>query len=163
MPIFDGHFTVQVGKGQELTHSLPLVQIGPILQVQIEVPKVLAARLESEGKAVPPPATGIALIDTGATISAVTRSVIDALGLQPIRTVSVGHADGVAEQGVFTVQWAFPGTDLPRLITSALGANLERHTMPLPQGRIIALVGRDILASCILIYNGRTASYSLAY
>jgi hypothetical protein len=53
-----------------------LLTLGPIIPVQVWVPSALELYLKSKGINVPPPATGNALVDTDATLSAVGESVI---------------------------------------------------------------------------------------
>lgn len=50
-----------------------LVSTGPVLSVEVSIPKELADLLASDKKAIPSPKAGYALIDTGATRSGVDQ------------------------------------------------------------------------------------------
>jgi hypothetical protein len=141
-----------------------LIEIGPILQVLVEVPSPVAAKLQSMNSPIPAPAAGMALIDTGATRSAVDDSVIQALGVQPIGVVKVGTAAGFQEQYLYSAKFSFPGTNLPTLEFAQLtGVHLSGHVVPHLNRPLIALIGRDILSRFVMIYHGPTASITLAF
>ena len=141
-----------------------LVDIGPVIQVQVEVPTPLAFALQRSGKPIPPPATGMALIDTGATRSAVDETVITALGVQPIGVVRVGTAGGMVDQSLYSAKFSFPGSNLPSMEFAQLtGVNLQGHVVPHLNVPLIALIGRDILSQFVMIYNGPAAGLTLAF
>lgn len=77
-----------------------LATVGPQVGVQVEAPEPLAKLLAGAGKPAPPPVTGMALIDTGATSSVVDDSVVSALGVNPVGTAQVGTAAGNVTQPV---------------------------------------------------------------
>lgn len=167
MPIHSFNFQGAPG-GQPAPPSHPeplaLVGIGPVLQVLVEVARPLAASLRAQGKAVPQPTSGLALIDTGATRSAVDESVIQALGVQPIGVVSIGTAAGVQQQSVYSARFSFPGTTLPAMeFAQLIGVDLRGHVVPHFQAPLIALIGRDILSKFVIVYNGPSASVTLAF
>jgi predicted aspartyl protease len=129
---------------------------GPRLNVEVHVPEPLSILLSQQGKPIPKPIPGEALIDTGASITAVDDSVITSLGVQPVGVTTVHTPSGSAQQNQYPVRFVFPGSGLPDLvIAQAIGSVL------LPQGTI-ALIGREALASIILVYNGRAGMFTLA-
>ncbi|MGD0773817.1 MAG: aspartyl protease family protein [Candidatus Solibacter sp.] len=141
-----------------------LVDIGPVMQVLVEVPSPLAASLNSAGMPIPPPASGMALIDTGATRSAVDDTVIKTLGVQPIGIVKVGTAGGMVNQSLYSAKFSFPGTNLPAMEFAQLtGVNLQGHIVPHLNAPLVALIGRDILSQFVMIYNGPAASLTLGF
>lgn len=130
---------------------------GPVLPVEISVPTPLAAHLERQGLQVPTPAVGRALIDTGASVSAVDETVISNLQVSPVRVATVHTPGGLSQQNVYPARFAFPGTPLPAIdFNAVLGSILK------PQG-IIALLGRDVLTHFMLIYNGPGGYITLGY
>ena len=134
------------------------------MPVQVEVPTALASQFEQEGHAVPTPVPGFALIDTGASVSAVDVAAIGQLGVQPVGVANVGTAGGPQQQATYPARFSFPGTPLPSIeFGQLLGANLVGQQLPLPQGQIVALLGRDLLQHFILIYNGPGAMMSLSF
>ena len=71
MPIYNQHY---MKPGQ--THNpAALAGVGPILQVEVNLPQPLISLLSSQNKPIPAPTPGFALIDTGAS-----RTCIDSLG-----------------------------------------------------------------------------------
>lgn len=137
--------------------------IGPILAVQIEIPTALANQLQLGNQTIPNPVAGQALIDTGASVSAVDAAVVQQLGVQPVGIANVGTAGGPQQQTIYPAKFSFPGTNLPSIeFGELLGANLAGQQLPLPQGQLIALLGRDILQHFILVYNGPGGMYSIA-
>jgi hypothetical protein len=137
---------------------------GPCLPVQVEVPPALAAQLQQTGQAVPAPVAGFALVDTGASVSAVDDTVIQQLGVQPIGMVPVGTAGGPQQQAIYPGRFTFPGTTLPAIdFGSLLGCNLAGQIVAIHQGPLIALLGRDLLQSFVLVYNGPGGTFSLSF
>ncbi len=135
-----------------------------MLQVLVEVPNALAAALQAQGAPIAPPAAGLALIDTGATRSAVDDSVVQALGVQPIGVVNVGTAGGIQQHSVYSAKFSFPGSNLPSIEFAQLtGVNLTGHFVPHANLPLIALIGRDILSRFVMIYNGPLATVTLAF
>lgn len=136
---------------------------GPFLPVQVEVPLALATRLQQAGQAPPTPAPGFALLDTGASVSAVDAAVMQQLNVQPVGIVTVGTAGGPQQQPLFPARFSFPGTNIPGInFNRLLGANLQSQQVP-GQGPIIALLGRDLMAHFVLIYNGPGGYFSIAF
>lgn len=143
------------------SHNLRI--FGPIIPVQIAVPHALAQHLTSTNAPVPPPINGMALIDTGASITSVDNSAFQNLGVQPVGVATVGGAHGPAQQPVFPASISFPGTQLMGLaFNQVLGCNISGQATgtPLP---LIALVGRDLLAHFIFIYNGPMGSITFSH
>ncbi len=133
-----------------------LLAAGPMVTVQIEVPQALSQQLAAAGQPVPPPITGFALIDTGATMTAVDASVVTALGVNPVGVVPVGTAGGPTSQPVYPIRLQIQGV--------GLGINFSRVTgAPLKSMNLVALLGRDVLARMILIYDGPSSEYTLSY
>ncbi len=129
---------------------------GPWLDVEVRVPKAFEDLLVKQRKPIPKPVSGRALIDTGASISAVDNSIITSLEVQPVGLIEVHTPSGSALQNQYPVRFGFPGSSLPELtVQQAIGSVLQA------QG-IIALIGRDALSSVILVYNGPSGIITLA-
>ena len=131
---------------------------GPTIDMEIGIPAVLAAAYGQSGQPVPSPHVGRALIDTGASGSAVDERIIQALGIQPVGQCSLAtpsQATGVAS--LYRVKVSFPQTTFSGAAEwTVIGCELAS------QG-ISALIGRDILASCVLIYNGPARTFTLTF
>ena len=124
-------------------------------------PRVQCALFPLEAPSEPPvgeaksQATGFALIDTGAAVTCVDAAIARSVGLSFVdsgRMASATHASELVPifagrldvGGVFSVE-----------MRRAYGANLA------PLG-FVASIGRDILESCVFVYNGADGSFSLS-
>lgn len=166
MPVYNSAFQqpTQGQPGAVLPFPKGLQVAGPIVPVQVEVPVALASQLQQAGQPVPTPIPGLALIDTGASVSAVDTSVIQRLGIHPVGTVQVGTAGGPQMQTTYPARFTFPGTNLPPIdFSQLLGANLVGQVIAGTGQPLIALFGRDILQHFVLVYNGPAAMFTLAY
>ncbi len=125
------------------------------MQVSVGLENGMAKALVQQGKLVPAPKVGLALIDTGATVSCVDETIAKELKL-PV--VDVGKMSSASHTGhpcnLYPIQIALPAGiafNAPR----AMGANLA------PQG-LIAIIGRDILQVCTMFYNGGAGQITLS-
>mgnify|MGYP001564370801 CR=1 FL=1 len=132
-----------------------LSALGPLMQVEVSIPDELAQYFTENNMPIPSPLTGMGLIDTGASITAVDVSIIQQLSIQPVGISNVFTPQGSAQQELFPIKLAFVGTQITINFSSVLGSEL------INQG-IIALLGRDVLSNCILIYNGTAGHFSLS-
>ena len=150
--------------GQQIPQPSPksLAVNGPIIQFQVEIPPVLAESLQRASTPIPNPVEGFALIDTGASITAIDGIVFTQLGINPNGIAMVGTAGGLQQQSPYPVRLTFPGTGIPGVNhAKALGCNLAGQLV-LGNRPVIALIGRDILQRFILIYNGSAGMFSLS-
>jgi predicted aspartyl protease len=144
--------------------TLPLSLGGPELTAAVLVSTAREQMLQQLGQPTPPPQMIRALIDTGASISAVEPSVFTALGLTPTGEIEI-HTPSTGGIAVKTPTYdvrvgipsARPGdlhfiSDTVQIIASSLAV----------QG-IQALIGRDILSHCTMFYNGADGFFTLSY
>jgi len=155
MPIFTRHW---VNPTTKLVDAAMLQRQGPVLQVEVSIPEALAKSYVQDGKPIPPPLIGFALIDTGASITGVDLGKLTTLGLTPISVADIGTPSGPSNKmGVYACQIAFPGTPIPtRQFNTVTGSQLE------PMG-YLALIGRDVLSDFQLVYNGVDGFWTLAF
>lgn len=138
-----------------------LVQTGPLLQVEVSIPPTLARFLTAQNQPIPPPVTGWALIDTGATSSCVDSKTITSLGVKPIGVAVTGTAGGPVQQHRYPAKFRFPGEGLEIEFSSVIGVNLAGQSVA--GHDIIVLLGRDVLSQCVFIYNGLGGFFTLAF
>ena len=158
MPIHN-HFFRRPNQGQEPAPE-GLLGAGPLLQVQVEVPQALAAYLSGQGQPIPAPQSGWALIDTGATRTCVDKDVLTKLGVKPTGTVKTGTAAGQVEQLLYPAKLNFPVAGFQIEFGSVIAVDLRGQTIA--GANVVVLVGRDVLARCLLVYNGSAGMFSLA-
>ena len=157
MPIYNlPYYTTDKGETKLSPEALRIT--GAKLVVEIFLPEILASLYTQRGITLPAPITGKALIDTGASMSAVDVKIIN----EHFKLPTMGITDvltpaGVKEKrNIYPISLSFPGTNLPKVpLIATVGCNLE-------QQNIVALLGRDILSNFILIYNGPGAHISLS-
>jgi len=156
MPVYEGEFRTQAGQ------PVPggLLRNGPVLPVEIAVPSALSRFLSARNQQIPGPVAGFALIDTGATRSCVDNQVISSLNVNPIGITTLGTARGRSQHHLYPAKFSFPAMRFEIEFGSVVGVDLSGQGVGKMQ--IIALIGRDVLSRCILIYHGIKGSFSLA-
>lgn len=137
--------------------AIQLQARGPSLQIEISLNAILAAQYQQSGHPLPSPVTGYALIDTGASVTSVDVSILDSLGIRAVGQLPISTPSGSSNQGIYSCQFSFPGTPIPVLpFVNVVGSLLKT------QG-ILALIGRDLLRSFLLIYDGVHGSWTLSF
>ena len=140
---------------------LGLVEGGPVLQVEISVATELAEHLTRQRQSVPKPVSGWALVDTGATRTAIDERAVEQLALNSIDTVTLATASGSREAGVYACVLHFASGAIPN-ITAARATGVDLAGQDLDGKPIIALIGRDVLVRCVFVYNGTMGQFSLS-
>jgi len=143
---------------------LQMTPNGPIVQAAILVSAARREALESSGIPIPTAQRIVALIDTGASVSVVDPSVLAALDLNPTGDLDIHtpSTEGISvKASTYDVQFGIyairPGD--PHFVSETV----QVASAVLANQGIHALIGRDILASCVLIYNGADGYFTLAY
>jgi predicted aspartyl protease len=142
------------GKTAQLSPAIALQLRGPIIQVSVTIEQHAGKGLLSQGKPLPVPKSGLALIDTGATGTCIDDQAAKELGLPVIDVAKMTSATHKDQQcSVYPVQINLPSVVLnsPRTMGAALA----------PQG-LLVLIGRDVLQNCTLFYNGPTGQITLS-
>jgi len=118
---------------------------------------------------IPPPISAKALIDTGAECTCVDPVLIASLGL-PVSSsglvVTPGWLTGPASLGGAVPQIAHEaGLEIvhPDLKQNLVVPILEVQAVPLTGFGIDAILGRDVLAACVIVYDGPAGTVTLAY
>ncbi len=158
MPILHSQIAAQAktadGKVVQLAPAAALQLRGPILQVSITIEQNAGKGLVAQGKTLPTPKSGLALIDTGASNTCVDEQAAKDLGLPVIDVANMQSASHEKHEcNIYPVQIITPIVTLnaPR----AMGAALA------PQG-LLVLIGRDVLQNCNLFYNGPMGQFTLS-
>jgi predicted aspartyl protease len=127
---------------------------GPILPVQIGIPSSLAQQMQAQGQTPPPPEEIQALVDTGASITAINVSVAQRLGLPTTGSIQIGGATGVADQPLYAAMFRIPDPFIEWDPMTIAGANLSGTPFDI-------LVGRNVLCNMTLSYDGKNGRFSL--
>ena len=129
---------------------------GPVLRVSLRPPPSRIAYLVGAGRPPPTPVSGLALVDTGADATCVDRRVAERARLGFVgetRMTSATHDGEIVP--LYSGRLAIDGLARDIELETICGLNLE------PQG-LVAVIGRDILEECVLVYNGPDGSFSLS-
>ena len=158
MPILHSQIELQAktpdGKTVRVAPVNGLQLRGPILQVSITIEQNAGKGLIAQGRAVPAPKSGIALIDTGASNTCIDEQAAQELGLPVIDVANMHSATHEKHPcNIYPVQIITPIVTLnaPRAMGAALAS----------QG-LIVLIGRDVLQNCNLFYNGPAGQFTLS-
>jgi predicted aspartyl protease len=128
---------------------------GPKIAIEIGVPTVLAEFLARSGLPVPATRTGFALIDTGASITAVDEEVVASLGFQPIGQMKLATPSRSMPAWLYAARLTCSERAVPVLeVLDIVGCTLQ------PQG-FIALLGRNFLRKVVLHYDGPAGFFTL--
>lgn len=146
------HLTLSVSSG------------APLIDIHVGVSQARRNALTAANQPIPNAIPTRSLIDTGASCTCIDPTILNQLGLTPtgsthIHTPTTGGAPATANQFDISILIVF-GSPLRMLYGN--------HTIPVVESDlsaqgIEALIGRDILASGILQYNGETGLFTLAF
>lgn len=163
MPVHNGFIRDAAGNAS----PAGLRQLGAFFPIEIHVPPPIAELLTQQGQPVPSGVSGLALVDTGATLTCVHEPILTGLGLNPISVVQSGTANGLVPQNVYPARLVFPSTGWTVDAQQAVGVNLGGQTMQLdatqPPQAVIALLGRNLLEHWVLVWNGPVGFWSVSF
>jgi len=161
MPVFDlkyrGKYEDDQGAEREISPREILSSEGPRMPISIEVTELLREMLIEQKAEIPKVISGIALIDTGATSTAIDNDCAKALNLPIIATQTIStpsdarHEAMVYSQGLIRLT----GTPIKFSASRLVGVSLKNQGIQI-------LFGRDFLRHGLLIYHGLKGSISFA-
>lgn len=140
------------------------VRDGPRVRIRVHLSRAELRTRRMARQPIPGPLEMWALIDTGAECSCVDAAVVRRLELPPYKT-TFANAPGLGGLGFAPLREAaltllHPSRDPNlNLVFSALSVT----ELDLGILGYDALIGRDILARCVLTYNGPAGSFTLSY
>ena len=142
--------------------TLPLDVGGPILNAAVFVSSARRAVLLQMGHPVPQAILIRALVDTGASFTAIEPSVLQKLSLTPTGTIEIATpstGQGTHTTDTFDIDFAIGAgpNDSPFVMPNLRVAAAELFSR---QG-IHALIGREILQRHVFIYNGSMNQFSV--
>jgi predicted aspartyl protease len=144
------------GRQVQLHPALVLQQRGSVVQVSVTLEQTFAAALAQQSKPVPPPVTGLALIDTGASNTCIDDETAQSMNLPIIDVGSMHSASHIkAPSNIYPVTVEIIGFRIHFQSPRTMGAALKE------QG-LLMLLGRDVLQRCTLFYNGPTGQITLS-
>jgi len=142
-------------RGATLNMRDVLRQRGAITTVSIGYPKSVADGLRARGKTVPPARIISAMIDTGASISAIEDSVARSIGLVRTGATYIAGVGGASQRPIYSASiFVSPPSGVRYDPIQIAGV-----TFGSPQFSM--LIGRDILSDLALSYAGKQGRFSL--
>lgn len=134
---------------------------GSLLDLAVSISKPRQVALQKAGKTIPSPAKMRGLIDTGASCTCIDPEIIKSLNLAPtgvtsIATPSTGKNAHICNQFDVSIKLVHPS----HVYTISVLPIIETHLSHLG---FDALIGRDVLSRCLLVYNGPNNTYTLAF
>jgi hypothetical protein len=159
MPVFDFfHWDKQKGN--------TLAETGALLQVTVGIPPALEQLCLKNSIAIPTPISGYAMIDTGASASAVHEQIFIDFGVQPIDHIPMSTPHSKDKFSfVYPSRIQFPGLNLvgDQMFSMMRVVGCELQWKTFDNKEIIMLVGRDLLRHFLVIYNGVQSDVTLSY
>ena len=136
------------------TLSQAITPQGPILDVEIALPGAVEQALRVAGQPIPAFIPGVAIIDTGATVTVVALDTVQRLGLSPLSSVEIKIANGqVIVCGRYLVKIVLP-PPLPPVTILAVA-------MPGLRASDLCLLGRDVLSKGTFCLHGQDNLFTL--
>lgn len=131
----------QAGGGPEA-----LQRQGPLIEVMVGKPSSMGGS----------PQPIVAMVDTGASISAIDVAAAQSLGLTQTGSVQIGGVGGLSQQPVFASSVAFSNPDKSYDPIALVGAQIGQGT------GFSMLIGRNILRDMTLVYDGKAGTFDLS-
>jgi hypothetical protein len=138
---------------------------GALVSVEVGLGSAAASAIRAQLKPVPPAIHKTALIDSGAEMTTLDSALINQmqqqLGLKYL-TVTPSSAPALGFSGLAVV---YP---ISFVVIHPAGQHLVMRTLlvqelPIAQLGYDILIGRDLLASCRFVYDGRSGQFELSY
>ena len=156
MPILNSRMEAINAAGDIVAAPEKLIGVGPSIPVVITVTEEVQQAYSDGGKTPPEPVNGFALIDTGASVTCFDVDAAQKAGLPQIsvaKMTSATHSNQTVPTFAGTV--VCPAFNIN--VEEGMGANLSAQG-----NNLVALIGRDLLQSAVLIYNGPDGHFSLS-
>lgn len=135
--------------GQINEFAAALQRRGPILPIQIGLPSAAsAAGVKGTMEEIQ------ALVDTGASITAINQSAAERLGLIATGSIQVGGVTGTATMPVYGAKIVMPEPGYTFDPVQIAGANLNAPDFDV-------LIGRNLLCSMLMSYDGMRGQFAL--
>jgi hypothetical protein len=140
---------------EDLINPRGLTTNGLIIDVTIDLNKVFKQVLTELGRPIPPPMITKGLIDTGCSITSIDQSIAESLNLPSQGKVKVYTAAGPSTSYAYEV-----GIFFGPLLEGRPSWRVHSARLSNPQFKV--LIGRDIMESWAITYNGSFGYFSIS-
>ena len=156
MPILNYRREVKTQAGKVVPAPEALANLGPVVPVTLTLSDDVQRAYIERGEQPPAPVNGFAMIDTGASTTCCDADAARRAGFPTVGVARMTSASHASHQvPTFTGKIVCPKFTIN--MESGMGVSLSSFG-----NGLIALLGRDVLKSAILIYNGPDGHFSLA-
>jgi hypothetical protein len=137
---------------------------GPLVQVRIGLSRPVQIARQQAGQVTPAPLVVTALLDTGAECTCIEQALVPRLAL-PLHTTgltnipALGGVTGSLRYTAGVTLMHPSGKHGQHLVVQALAVT----AVSLGAFGVDAVIGRDVLAQCVLIYDGAAGTFTLTY
>jgi hypothetical protein len=139
---------------------------GPVVNAVVSVSEARRGALIAQNLPVPHERVIRALVDTGASFTSIEPAVlVTGLELTPTGTIDVvtpSTGQGSHTADTYDVDFSIKGASQQDVPLSLTNIRVGASELFLMQG-IHALIGRDVLQRCVLVYNGALNQFTLAF
>ena len=142
-----------------IVRSQCLEALGPIIDVEVMRTRILVDALRYRGESVPPPICVRALIDTGAQGTVVSPRIVEQLDIHPFENTPMRTANQLVPPMVDGFKVSLTITDSPT--NRFTFDEVTVYAATLGGQPFEMLIGRNILRSCQLTYDGNYDQFSL--
>ena len=118
--------------------------------------------MQTAGQAIRPAFRGRALLDTGASCTGIDSSIVQALGFMRTGTTSI-HTPSTGTTPHVCNQY-----DISLIVLMAPQFHIASLVIPVVESQLSnqgfhVLIGRDVLANALLVYNGKSGTASIGF
>jgi predicted aspartyl protease len=128
---------------------------GALLEVTVGQAKDVADSLRSQGKTVPDAVSAMAMIDTGASITAIDQDLAQSLGLVQTGVAPIAGVTGVQNQPIYAANLGLARPSVALDPWKMIGSPLKIQNFQV-------LLGRDFLEQLTLVYDGSSGNFTLS-
>lgn len=154
MPILNLRMRAETPDGKSVPGNAALQRLGPRIPATVGIHGLAAKALDAQNSPIPSPVAGVALIDTGATVTSIDKSVAEELRLAPNGMRKLGTAGGPTENPTYAFR-----VNVANMFSLDCSQGVE---CDLSGQGIVVLLGMDLLSRCVLIVNGPDGSFTLS-
>lgn len=129
---------------------------GALLEVRIGLPAAMVSGMVARGSVAPQPRALLAMIDTGASMTAISQNAAEAIGLSQTGAVQMGGIGGTGMKPVYAASLGFGDPSITPLDPIQIAG------VDLPSTEFHVLIGRDVLKYLVLTYDGPRGVFALA-
>jgi hypothetical protein len=141
----------------------PIGSNGPIIEVRLWVVPEDAANLAAAGLPIPRPFSVPGLVDTGAQVTAIQRSLAERMGIPAFSLLEARSSvlgDKARVVDVYRIQMTFGALEAP---DPPKWRTIDAVGVSIVSPGATVLIGRDLLATCRFTYDGRKHRLMMSY